>query len=208
MIGKKAYWEEVYSAKTADALSWFQEHAETSVRFIRGLNLEKTATIIDVGGGASTLVDDLLVDKFENIAVLDLSSAALESAKNRTKRQSKKVKWLEGDVRTFDFPEDHYDVWHDRAVFHFLTHPEDRAAYMKNLAHSLKQNGSVIISTFAEGGPQRCSGLPVMRYSVETLSAEFGDAFLLKDYLIEDHVTPFSTKQKFVYCHFVKRNQR
>jgi 2-polyprenyl-3-methyl-5-hydroxy-6-metoxy-1,4-benzoquinol methylase len=202
---KKKHWETVYSTKSSDSVSWFQEHAETSLDFINELNLEKSASIIDIGGGASTLVDDLLANGYSSISVLDLSGAALETAKKRIGLSSKKVHWLEADVTEVQFPKHNFEVWHDRAVFHFLTKPEERAAYIENVMHSVKPNGNIIISTFAEDGPAQCSGLPVMRYSAEALQAVFGESFLLKKQLKEIHNTPFGTTQKFVFCHFVKK---
>lgn len=202
---KKEHWETVYSMKASDSVSWFQAHAETSLNFIKKLNLEKNAPIIDVGGGASTLVDDLLKNSYSRVSVLDLSGAALETAKNRIGSDSLSVEWFEADVTELQFPKHLFEVWHDRAVFHFLTKPEERSAYIKNLMHSVKPHGHVIISTFAEDGPTQCSGLPVMRYSAEALHAEFGENFLLKEQLREIHNTPFGTTQKFVFCHFVKK---
>lgn len=202
---KKEHWESVYSTKTADSVSWFQEHAETALNFIKKLNLEKSASIIDVGGGASTLTDDLLINGYSNLSVLDLSGAALETAKKRIGSTSANAQWLEADVTEIQLAKHQFDVWHDRAVFHFLTTPEERKAYIKNVLHSVKPNGHIIISTFAEYGPTQCSGLPVMRYSAETLQAELGQSLLLKEQLKENHRTPFGTTQKFVFCHFVKK---
>jgi 2-polyprenyl-3-methyl-5-hydroxy-6-metoxy-1,4-benzoquinol methylase len=203
---KKAHWETVYSTKSSDSVSWFQEHAETSLNFIKSLHLEKSAAIIDVGGGASTLVDDLLVDGYLCLSVLDLSKAALETAKKRIGPNSENVQWLEADVTEAQFSKHQFEVWHDRAVFHFLTKPEEREAYIKNVLHSVRPNGHIIISTFAEDGPTQCSGLPVMRYSADALQSEFGENFLLKEQLKESHNTPFGTTQKFVFCHFVKKS--
>ena len=187
---KKEHWETVYSTKASDSVSWFQEHAETSLSFIKKLNLEKSAPIIDVGGGASTLVDDLLLNGYSRLSVLDLSGAALETAKNRIGSNSARVESFETHVTEVQFPKHQFEVWHDRAVFHFLTKPEERSAYIKNVMHSVKPNGHIIIS---------------MRYSAEALYAEFGENFLLKEQLNEIHNTPFGTTQKFVFCHFVKK---
>lgn len=200
----KEHWEAVYANKEADSVSWFQEHAETSLSFIEKLNLEKSAPIIDVGGGASTLVDDLLIRGYSRLFVLDLSGAALETAKKRIGSQSASVQWLEADVTKVNLPNHHFEVWHDRAVFHFLTRSEEREAYIQNLLGSVRPNGHIIISTFAEDGPTECSGLPVMRYSAETLQAEFGERFLLKEHLLENHSTPSGKTQQFLFCHFVK----
>jgi 2-polyprenyl-3-methyl-5-hydroxy-6-metoxy-1,4-benzoquinol methylase len=202
---KKEHWETVYSTKAPDSVSWFQEHAETSLNFIKKLNLEKNASIIDVGGGASTLVDDLLINGYSRVSVLDLSGAALATAKHRIGPNSASVEWFEADATEVEFPKHQFEVWHDRAVFHFLTKPEERSAYIKNVMHSVKPHGHIIISTFAEDGPTQCSGLPVMRYSAESLHAEFGDNFLLKEHLKEIHNTPFGTTQNFVFCHLAKK---
>jgi len=201
---KKEHWESVYSTKTPDSVSWFQEHAETSLNFIKKLTLEKTAPIIDVGGGASTLVDDLILNNYSRLSVLDLSGAALAAAKKRMGNNSINVQWLEADVTEYQFNKHQFEVWHDRAVFHFLTKLEERQAYIQNLLHALKPNGHIIISTFAEDGPMQCSGLPVIRYSAETLQSELGERFLLQEQLKENHNTPFGTTQKFIFCHFVK----
>jgi len=200
----KEHWETVYATKEADSVSWFQEHAETSLSFIEKLNLEKSSPIIDVGGGASTLVDDLLIRGYSRLSVLDLSGAALETAKKRIGAKSAIVQWLEADVTKIKLPKHHFEVWHDRAVFHFLTRSEEREAYIQNVLGAVLPNGHIIISTFAEDGPTQCSGLPVMRYSAETLHAEFGKSFLLKEHLLENHSTPSGKTQQFLFCHFVK----
>lgn len=203
-MANKEHWETVYVTKEADSVSWFQEHAETSLSFIENLNLEKSSPLIDVGGGASTLVDDLLIRGYSRLSVLDLSGAALETAKKRIGSQSASVQWIEADVTKIKLPNHHFEVWHDRAVFHFLTRSEEREAYIQNLLGSVRPNGHIIISTFAEDGPTECSGLPVMRYSAETLQAEFGEGFLLKEHLLENHSTPSGKTQRFLFCHLVK----
>lgn len=197
----KDHWEKVYSTKATHSVSWFQEHAETSLAIIRSTKVEKNAAIIDVGGGASTLVDDLLLSGYENLFVLDLSEAALAAAKKRIGDSAAKVRWLEEDVTQVNFPAHEFDVWHDRAVFHFLTSPEDRAAYVAAVLRSVKPGGHVIVATFAEDGPTQCSGLPVARYSAEALHAEFGGSFALVQHSKETHHTPFGTNQQFIYCY-------
>jgi ubiquinone/menaquinone biosynthesis C-methylase UbiE len=197
----KDHWERVYSTKATNSVSWFQEHAETSLAIIRSTKVEKNAAIIDVGGGASTLVDDLLLSGYENLFVLDLSEVALAAAKKRIGDSAAKVRWLEADVTQVDFPAHEFDVWHDRAVFHFLTSPEDRAAYVAAVLRSVKSGGHVIVATFAEDGPSQCSGLPVARYSAEALHAEFGGSFALVQHSKETHHTPFGTNQQFIYCY-------
>ena len=162
------------------------------------------AQIIDVGGGASTLVDDLLSEGFKNISVLDLSEAALQAAQSRIGKKVADVNWIVGDITDIQLPPQHFDVWHDRAVFHFLVTPEARAAYKTNLKISLKPDGHLILATFAEDGPAKCSGLPVQRYSVAEISRELGPGFELLHAEKEQHQTPTGVIQKFNYCHFQK----
>ena len=197
----KDHWERVYSTKPTDAVSWFQAHAEHSVRLIRGTGVARSAALIDVGGGASTLVDDLLADGYGAITVLDLSAAALAAAKTRLGAAAQKVNWLEGDITKIALPPHAFDVWHDRAVFHFLTDKGDRQAYVEAVLHAVKPGGHVIVATFAEDGPLQCSGLPVMRYGPTELHAEFGAPFALVQHEREAHRTPFGTLQSFVYCY-------
>lgn len=197
----KAHWEQVYSTKATDAVSWYQEHADHSLGLIETTGVSRTAPIIDVGGGASTLVDDLLEKGYRNITVLDLSAAALDSAKERLGARASSVTWLASDITKVELPTHSYDVWHDRAVFHFLTTPEDRHAYVKAVLRAVKPGGHVIVATFAEDGPLQCSGLPVMRYSASRLHAEFGAAFTLISHDRELHRTPLGITQQFTYCY-------
>lgn len=197
----KDHWERVYSTKATNSVSWFQEHAEYSLNLIRSTGVGKEASIIDVGGGASTLVDDLLSSGYSNISVLDLSAVALAAAKKRLGSRSANVQWLEADITKANLPPHQFDVWHDRAVFHFLTTAEDRAAYVKAVFRSVKLGGHVIVATFAEDGPTQCSGLPVMRYRAEELHAQFGESFSLLQHKKESHLTPLGTVQLFVYCY-------
>ena len=197
----KEHWERAYSTKAVDAVSWYQQHADHSIRLIEVTGVSHTSSIIDVGGGASTLVDDLLAKSYQNITVLDLSAAALNFAKERLGARAGSVTWLESDITRTELPLHAYDVWHDRAVFHFLTAPEDRHAYVQTVLRSVKPGGHVIVATFAEDGPLQCSGLPVMRYSATQLHAEFGEAFTLISHEREAHHTPFGTTQQFTYCY-------
>ena len=197
----KEHWERAYSTKAVDAVSWYQQHADHSLRLIEVTGVSHTSSIIDVGGGASTLVDDLLAKSYQNITVLDLSAAALNFAKERLGARAGSVTWLESDITRTELPLHAYDVWHDRAVFHFLTAPEDRHAYVQTVLRSVKPGGHVIVATFAEDGPLQCSGLPVMRYSATQLHAEFGEAFTLISHEREAHHTPFGTTQQFTYCY-------
>ena len=197
----KNHWEHVYSTKKTESVSWFQEHAEHSMRLIRATGVPCSAGIIDVGGGASTLVDDLLSSGYCAVSVLDLAAAALSVAKARLGERASEVQWTEGDITKVLLPVHAFDVWHDRAVFHFLTSKEDRAAYVDTVLRSVKPGGHVIVATFAEDGPIQCSGLPVMRYGPSELHAEFGSPFSLVQHEREEHHTPFGTVQKFVYCY-------
>lgn len=200
-MDRKHHWEEVYTTKASDSVSWFQEHAEHSLRIIRHTGLGKEAAIIDVGGGASTLVDDLLADSHTDLTVLDLSAAALAVARQRLGARADSVHWIEGDILGAKFPLHRFDIWHDRAVFHFLTDPADRHAYVERVMRAVRPGGHVIVATFAEDGPEKCSGLPVMRYRPDSLHAEFGDAFVLLKHEEEAHHTPAGKVQQFVYCY-------
>jgi ubiquinone/menaquinone biosynthesis C-methylase UbiE len=196
----KDHWEQVYTTKAPDSVSWFQPHAEMSMRLIRAAGLNREAAIIDVGGGASTLVDDLLDDDFQNVTVLDLSAAALAESQRRLGQRGASVTWLEADIIRTPFERHSIDLWHDRAVFHFLTQPEDREAYVRQVLRALKPGGHVIMATFGSNGPTQCSGLPVMRYVPTELHAEFGEAFTLLAHDEQVHHTPFGTEQQFIYC--------
>ena len=196
----REHWEKVYNTKAPTEVSWFQEHAALSLKLIQEEANTKAASIIDVGGGVSTLVDDLLANGYEHLTVLDLSGAALAAARSRLGSQAARVKWVEANVLEAELPANGYDVWHDRAVFHFLTAEEDRQAYVKKVLHAVKPGGLVIVATFAEDGPTKCSGLPVRRYSATALHAEFGQPFELLGHERESHHTPGGNEQKFMYC--------
>ena len=196
----KDHWEQVYSTKATSSVSWFQEHALQSVQLIRQVGVSRGASVIDVGGGAATLVDDLLDEGYTNVTVLDLSEAALSAPKTRLGQRADDVSWLVGDITRLELPRHAYEVWHDRAVFHFLTEPAEREAYVRAVLRAVKPGGHVIVATFAEDGPDKCSGLPVMRYSADGLHAEFGAPFTLLQQEREEHHTPFGTVQKFIYC--------
>jgi 2-polyprenyl-3-methyl-5-hydroxy-6-metoxy-1,4-benzoquinol methylase len=196
------HWEKVYGTKAPGQVSWFRPHLETSLALVeRAARSDRTASIIDVGGGASTLVDDLIEQGYRNITVLDISQRALDVAQERLGKAAESVRWLQADVTQTGFPANFYDVWHDRAVFHFLTKPEDRIAYVRNVASAVKPAGHVIVSTFGPEGPTQCSGLAVMRYDAESLHREFGRRFRLVESSKELHDTPFGTTQQFLYCY-------
>jgi 2-polyprenyl-3-methyl-5-hydroxy-6-metoxy-1,4-benzoquinol methylase len=200
MMQTKAHWEKVYATRAATEVSWFQPHAERSLRLIRDAGVPPTARIIDVGGGASTLVDDLLEAGYRDITVLDLSANALAVARARLGPRAADVHWLEADVLEAELPAQGYDVWHDRAVFHFLTDAEARRAYVRQVLHAVRPGGLVIVATFALDGPTQCSGLDVMRYDAEGLHAEFGAPFTLLAHETETHQTPAGRVQQFTYC--------
>lgn len=196
----KRHWETVYDTKAADSVSWFQPNAIRSLALIQRVAPTLDVPIIDVGGGASVLVDDLLRVGYRDLTVLDIAGSALAAAKARLGVAAGGVNWIEGDVRTMALQEARYGVWHDRAVFHFLTDAADRAAYVSQVQHAMRPGGYVLVATFAEDGPTKCSGLPVARYSSETLHREFGSAFDLMATEREIHTTPMGTQQAFVYC--------
>lgn len=202
----KQHWEKVYSSRAPSEVSWFQEHLALSLKLIQNANLPKSASIIDVGAGSSTLADDLLAKGYTNLTVLDLSHVALDNARARLGDQSTRVHWLEADVLNANLPAHHFDVWHDRAVFHFLTSEADRHAYVKQVLHAVKPGGIVIVATFADDGPTKCSGLPVMRYTENELHSQFGEPFQLLGHERESHQTPWGVIQNFVYCFCRKTN--
>ena len=197
----KEHWDRVYATRPTESVSWFQAHAEQSLRLIRGTGVPRSGSIIDVGGGASTLVDDLLTDGYSALTVLDLSASALSAAKQRLGSLAARVEWIEASITEVELPVHAYDVWHDRAVFHSLTDNAARQAYVAAVLRSVKPGGHVIVATFDEDGPTQCSGLPVMRYSADELHAEFGASFTLLAHEKEEHHTPLGTVQKFVYCY-------
>lgn len=200
MTDQKAHWETVYRTKRADELSWFQREPAISLALIRRAAPETSARIIDVGGGASRLVDELFRAGYSDVTVLDLSSTALSQARARLGGAAARVHWLEADVLNARLPEAGFDLWHDRAVFHFLTSPSDRDAYLAQVRRAVRSGGHVLVATFAEDGPTKCSGLPVARYSADALRDELGRAFQLVESTREQHVTPSGTRQSFVYC--------
>lgn len=200
MADRRAHWENVYRDKAVDQVSWFQPQAASSLRLIEDC-AGPDAALIDVGGGASVLVDDLLDAGYRDVTVLDLADAALASARARLGARAQAVEWIAGDITQVELPANRYDVWHDRAVFHFLTDAADRARYVAQVLKSVKPGGHVIVATFGPGGPLQCSGLDVVRYAPGALHAEFGDAFRLERHETEIHHTPAGKDQEFVYCY-------
>jgi 2-polyprenyl-3-methyl-5-hydroxy-6-metoxy-1,4-benzoquinol methylase len=200
-MNAKIHWQHIYETKVPTQVSWYQEHARFSLQFIQNTGVQRTGQIIDVGGGASTLVDDLITAGFQRITVLDISTTALELARERLGARASDVNWVEADMTQVELPHQAYDVWHDRAVFHFLTQVADRQRYINTVRHAVRTGGHVILATFAPDGPDRCSGLDVVRYSPESLHGEFGETFELVDSSPETHHTPFGTEQRFIYCY-------
>lgn len=197
----QTHWEKIYTAKAPDAVSWYRPHLETSLALIERAAAGSSASVIDVGGGESTLVDDLLARGYENITVLDISQTAIDANRKRLGKASEGVHWLVADITEVDLGPSAYDVWHDRAVFHFLTVTSDRVAYVRQVARAVKPGGHVIVSTFGPEGPTKCSGLDVVRYDAESLHREFGVHFRLLVSSKELHRTPFGTIQQFLYCY-------
>ena len=201
----KDHWENVYSTKEVTRVSWFQVKKKLSLKLICDLKLPKSASIIDIGGGVSTLIDELIHLRFCNLSVLDLSGAALNLNKKRLGEKADKVTWLEADVLDANLPPQQFDLWHDRAVFHFLTSEECKARYVAKVKDSLKSGGYLIIATFAEEGPEKCSDLPVTRYNKAQLIKQFSPDFEIVQSIKEDHLTPAQSVQKFIYCLFRRK---
>ena len=200
-MDSQTHWENIYKEKAADAVSWYRPHLEMSLTLIEKAAPSCSASIIDVGGGESTLVDDLLARGYENITVLDIAQTAIDASRKRLGKASERVHWLAADITKAELPPSAYDVWHDRAVFHFLTTTSDRVAYVRQVARSVRHGGHVIVGTFGPEGPVKCSGLDVVRYDAESLHREFGIHFRLLDSSKELHHTPFGTIQQFLYCY-------
>ena len=203
---RHAYWEKVYQTRGENEVSWFQESPSISLELIRTTGVATNAAIIDIGGGASRLVDGLLDQGFAAVTVLDLSEKALETSKARLGESSAaNVKWIAADVTKWE-PVQKYDVWHDRAAFHFLSDPADRAAYADRILRAVRPGGYVIIGTFALDGPERCSGLPVVRYDSAAISKVLGPAFNLVESRTDAHKTPGGTIQRFQFSCFRRTN--
>ena len=198
---KTAHWEGVYGRKKPDGVSWYRAHLERSLAFVDRAGLSPTSRIIDVGGGASTLVDDLLDRGFSNVTVLDISPASLDAARRRLGERAAGVEWLVGDITEVELPPGSFDFWHDRAVFHFLRQPAERQRYVAAVRHALRPGGNIVVATFGPHGPERCSGLDVAHYSADELHDEFGAGFTKVDSTVEQHTTPAGGQQEFVYCY-------
>ena len=205
MKREKYYWENIYRTKQPEQVSWTQQVPRTSLEFIHGFQLPKTARIIDVGGGDSRLVDFLLDEGFEDITVLDISGAALEKAKKRLGERAAKVNWIEQDITEFE-PAAPFDCWHDRATFHFLTNEEQINKYTTIAMKSIVPAGFAVIGTFSENGPEKCSGLSIMQYTEDSLTDRLQNGFQKIVCKREDHITPLKTRQNFLFCSF-QRNR-
>lgn len=196
----KRHWESVYQARAPELVSWYTPHLVESLAYVRKTKLLKTAAVLDVGGGEATLVDDLLSEGYVNVAVLDISAKALEVTRERLGLRARRVRWVAADVLSHSFEPDSVDIWHDRAVFHFLTDEAARRSYVAQVLKALRPGGFAIVATFGPDGPGRCSGLPVMRYDAQALHGEFGRQFRRLDDRTATHRTPWGSEQQFVYC--------
>jgi len=194
----RSHWEQVHATKDPEQVSWFRPHLERSMELIERAAPDRLASIVDVGAGQSTLVDDLLGLGYEKITVLDISQTALDASKKRVGRSGLAVQWICGDVTEVELPEGRIDVWHDRAVFHFLTEAGQRRSYVERVKRALKPGGGLIVSTFGPSGPERCSGLAAMRYDAPALGSEFGDRFRLVESSLDLHETPSGAVQQFL----------
>jgi ubiquinone/menaquinone biosynthesis C-methylase UbiE len=202
-INFKDHWERIYATKKSNEVSWTQETPVTSLNFLHSFDLSKDAAIIDVGGGESRLVDFLVDEGYRDITVLDISAHALQRAKNRLGAKAGQVTWIEADITAFQ-PERKYDVWHDRATFHFLTEESQISRYVDLVSRYLKNNGYMTIGTFSDLGPSQCSGLTIRKYSEQTLHSVLKNHFQKIRCIVEDHLTPFHTLQNFLFCSFKK----
>lgn len=205
---KKLHWEQVYADKKSTEVSWYQQHPAHSLALLKTSAADINARIIDIGAGASTLVDYLLEAGYQNITVLDIAQAAINQAKAHLGDRANKVTWLEHDIADSNSPvlaaAGPFDVWHDRAVFHFLTEPQDRENYVHTMCEVLQPGAHVIMATFNIDGPEKCSGLDIVRYSPETISTTLGNSFQLVETSSEQHRTPSDAAQSFIYCRFLK----
>jgi 2-polyprenyl-3-methyl-5-hydroxy-6-metoxy-1,4-benzoquinol methylase len=197
------HWEKVYQTKQLNEVSWYQQEPSVSLLFLEELNISKDATIIDIGGGDSLLVDHLLRLGYSRITVLDISATAIEKAKKRLGNAAAKIKWIVADAKDFT-DEEQYDFWHDRAAFHFLTTEDDVKAYLQMANKHIKPKGKMVIGTFSDSGPDKCSGLPVQKYKEESLTAMLSNWFQKIKCITSNHITPFNTIQNFLFCSFSK----
>ena len=202
-MNKRSHWENVFSKKKLDEVSWYQPIPKDSLEFVQQLSLPKTAAIIDIGGGDSLFVDHLLQMGYNNITVLDISAEAISKAKNRLGEKAKRVNWVVTDILEFK-SNVQFDCWHDRAAFHFITTPEDVKIYLSKAQQHIKPNGKLIIGTFSTDGPEKCSGLPIKQYNESLLTVTLQKWFKKIRCITTDHITPFKTIQNFLFCSFQK----
>lgn len=201
---RKKHWETIYDTKAVNEVSWYQPLPKTSLDFIQGNTVTKDDAIIDIGGGDSFLVDHLLDLGYTNVTVLDISKNAIERAKKRLENKAEKVKWIVNDITHFE-PIEKYAIWHDRAVFHFLTNASDIEKYQQITSSAIAENGKMLIGTFSESGPKKCSGIEIKQYSANVLEETFKKDFKAVECFFENHTTPFDTIQNFVFCSFEKK---
>ena len=203
-MNQKDHWQQVYSTKMTEKLGWYKPHLQTSLNWIKELGLAAEAPIIDVGGGSSTLVDDLLGAGHQSITVLDISDRALCTVRERLGEKAKLVTWINNDITSVVLPNHHYELWHDRAVFHFLTEADQQRKYLENLLEALRPCGHLIIGTCASEAQPKFIGLPVQRYNLKQLTHTLGAEFELVRHHKEEHLTPGVVVQMYLYCHFRK----
>lgn len=201
---KKEHWQTVFATKAENEVSWYQQKPETSLQLIQSCRLDKDAKIIDIGGGDSYLIDNLLDLGYTNLFLLDISENAIERVKIRLGEKVKNVTFIVSDCLDF-LAQDKFALWHDRASFHFITNDNDVQKYKTNVVNTLKSNGHFVLGAFSEDGPKKCSGLDIAQYSIEKLEAIFEDDFELENCFTEDHQTPFDTTQNFIFAHYTKR---
>ena len=206
-MDRKTHWDCIFQTKVSEQLTWHQPHLQSSLDLIQRAAVGLQARLIDVGGGDSTLVDDLLALGFVRPTVLDISTVALQRARERLGGCVAEVEWIEGDITQISLPLAAFDLWHDRAVFHFLTDPTDRQRYVHTVQTALEPGGHLVIATFAQDGPEKCSGLEVVRYSPDSLWRELGKDFQLRNSRAEIHCTPWGGEQRFMYCLFHKETE-
>lgn len=203
-MNTKEHWENIYQTKQLNEVSWFQQKPETSLSFFETFSVPKNAKIIDIGGGDSFLVDHLLELGYQNISVLDISESAIDRAKQRLGNKAKNVKWIEANAAHFQ-PVEKYDFWHDRAAFHFLTEQEDIEKYIKTASENITTDGVLVVGTFSENGPKKCSGINIKQYSEKSLQDAFQSYFEKINCFTTNHKTPFNTLQNFTFCSFKKK---
>ena len=202
-MDNKQHWDTVYGSKAPNAVSWYAPHLETSLKLIHQASPDKSSAIIDIGGGEATLVDDLLSEGYQDISVLDISQKAIDVARSRIDKQADRVHWYCADIIQATLQQNYFDVWHDRATFHFLTTTEQISKYIKTVRKSV--TGFLTIGTFSKNGPEKCSGLEIKQYKEEQLTMELKDGFDKIKCITEDHLTPFKTTQNFLFCSFKRQ---